>query len=171
VRHFRKLLLIGFFLLITTSYVAAQTGCSDIVERALLASDVLCRDIQNNEACYGHTSIQATARPNVTNFTFTAPGHVANIATIQEMRLAELNEQRVEWGIAHLRLQGNIPGTIPGQFVTVLAFGSERRGLSEAMLGRADRRIAIPMRAGVSSLNLAAAVAVVLYAWRLAQRG
>ncbi len=53
----------------------------------------------------------------------------------------------------------------------VLAFGSERRGLSEAMLARADRRIAIPMRAGVSSLNLAAAVAVVLYAWRLAQRG
>lgn len=53
----------------------------------------------------------------------------------------------------------------------VLAFGSERRGLGDAILARADRRIAIPMRAGVSSLNLAAAVAVVLYAWRLAQRG
>jgi len=124
VRHLRKLLLTAFFLLLTTSYVAAQTGCTQIVERALIASDVLCRSIQNNEACYGHTSIQATARPNVTNFTFTAPGHVANIATIQEMQLAELNEARVEWGIAHLRLQGNIPGTLPGQFVTILAFGS-----------------------------------------------
>ena len=30
-----------------------------------------------------------------------------------------------------------------------------------------DRRIAIPMRAGVSSLNLASAVAVILYLWRL----
>ena len=52
---------------------------------------------------------------------------------------------------------------------SILAFGSERRGLSDAILVRAQRRIAIPMKAGVSSLNLAAAVAVVLYAWRLAQ--
>lgn len=45
----------------------------------------------------------------------------------------------------------------------VLAFGTERHGLSPELLARADRRIAIPMRAGVSSLNLATAVAVVLY--------
>jgi TrmH family RNA methyltransferase len=47
----------------------------------------------------------------------------------------------------------------------ILAFGSERRGLTQAMLTRAARRIAIPMRPGVSSLNLACAVAVVLYGW------
>ncbi len=50
----------------------------------------------------------------------------------------------------------------------VLAFGSERGGLSAALRERAARRLAIPMRAGVSSLNLATAVASVLYAWRLA---
>jgi TrmH family RNA methyltransferase len=49
----------------------------------------------------------------------------------------------------------------------LLAFGSERRGLSDALLARADLRVAIPMRAGVSSLNLATSVATVLYAWRL----
>lgn len=49
----------------------------------------------------------------------------------------------------------------------VLAFGSERNGLSEALLRRTDVRLALPMRPGVSSLNLAAAVAAVLYAWRL----
>jgi tRNA G18 (ribose-2'-O)-methylase SpoU len=36
-------------------------------------------------------------------------------------------------------------------------------------LARAERRIAIPMRPGVSSLNLACAVAVVLYAWLAAR--
>jgi TrmH family RNA methyltransferase len=56
------------------------------------------------------------------------------------------------------------PGRITGD--AVYAFGSERRGLGDALLERAERRIAIPMRAGVSSLNLATAVAVVLYAWR-----
>lgn len=45
----------------------------------------------------------------------------------------------------------------------VLAFGSERTGVSPDLLDRADLRIAIPMRPGVSSLNLATAVAVVLY--------
>jgi TrmH family RNA methyltransferase len=47
----------------------------------------------------------------------------------------------------------------------VYAFGSERHGLSEELLARADRRLRIPMRPGVSSLNLATAVAVVLYTW------
>jgi RNA methyltransferase, TrmH family len=45
----------------------------------------------------------------------------------------------------------------------VLAFGSERRGLSAELLERADARVALPMRAGVSSLNLATAVAATLY--------
>jgi TrmH family RNA methyltransferase len=51
----------------------------------------------------------------------------------------------------------------------ILAFGSERRGLSALLLARAERRIAIPMRQGVSSLNLACAVAVVLYGWLAAR--
>jgi TrmH family RNA methyltransferase len=46
----------------------------------------------------------------------------------------------------------------------VLAFGTERHGLSAALRARADVRVAIPMRPGVSSLNLATAVAVALYA-------
>jgi RNA methyltransferase, TrmH family len=49
----------------------------------------------------------------------------------------------------------------------VLAFGTERHGLSEELLARADARIRIPMRTGVSSLNLATSVAAVLFAWRL----
>jgi tRNA G18 (ribose-2'-O)-methylase SpoU len=49
----------------------------------------------------------------------------------------------------------------------VLAFGTERHGLTSELLRRADARVAIPMRAGVSSLNLATSVAVVLFAMRL----
>jgi TrmH family RNA methyltransferase len=50
----------------------------------------------------------------------------------------------------------------------VLAFGTERHGLTGGLLERAERRIAIPMREGVSSLNLATSVAVTLFTWRLA---
>ena len=45
----------------------------------------------------------------------------------------------------------------------ILVFGSERDGIGDAMSGRVERRVRIPMRAGVSSLNLATAVAVLLY--------
>jgi TrmH family RNA methyltransferase len=50
----------------------------------------------------------------------------------------------------------------------ILAFGTERDGLSAELLARADRRIALPMSPGVSSLNLATAVAATLYALKLA---
>jgi TrmH family RNA methyltransferase len=46
----------------------------------------------------------------------------------------------------------------------VLAFGTERHGLSGEVFERADARISIPMREGVSSLNLATSVAIVLFA-------
>ena len=49
----------------------------------------------------------------------------------------------------------------------ILAFGTERHGLTEELLDRADLRLGIPMRSGVSSLNLATAVAAVLFAQRL----
>lgn len=57
------------------------------------------------------------------------------------------------------------PGAIPEN--AILAFGTEREGLSRELLAAAHSRIAIPMEPGVSSLNLATAVAVMLYAWRL----
>jgi TrmH family RNA methyltransferase len=60
-----------------------------------------------------------------------------------------------------------VPGRLPPR--AVLAFGGERYGLSEELSARAASRVAIPMRAGVSSLNLATSVAAVLFAWRLSR--
>jgi TrmH family RNA methyltransferase len=51
----------------------------------------------------------------------------------------------------------------------ILAFGSERSGLSPELLAMATQRLRIPMQWGVSSLNLATAVAIALYSWRLAE--
>ena len=56
------------------------------------------------------------------------------------------------------------PSSLPPR--AILAFGTERHGLSDDLLARADQRIRIPMRPGVSSLNLATAVAAVLFSQR-----
>lgn len=47
----------------------------------------------------------------------------------------------------------------------VLAFGSERSGLSAALRARADHLVALPMRPQVSSYNLATSVAMTLFHW------
>jgi len=60
------------------------------------------------------------------------------------------------------------PSELPAR--AVLAFGTERHGLSRELLASADARVSIPMRAGVSSLNLATSVAAVLFAWRLSAK-
>ena len=49
----------------------------------------------------------------------------------------------------------------------ILVVGSERAGVSAELRARADAIVRLPMRAGVSSLNLATATAAALYAWRL----
>ena len=48
----------------------------------------------------------------------------------------------------------------------LVVVGTERGGLSPQLRARADELVAIEMRAGVASLNLATAVAVALYAGR-----
>ncbi len=67
-----------------------------------------------------------------------------------------------------LDADGDPLGRIPDD--AVLVVGSERHGVGPAARARADAVVALPMREGVSSLNLATAVAAVLYAWRLAAR-
>ncbi|MEN0011967.1 MAG: TrmH family RNA methyltransferase [Solirubrobacteraceae bacterium] len=58
------------------------------------------------------------------------------------------------------------PARLPSR--AILAFGTERHGLTDDLLAATDAHIRIPMEPGVSSLNLATSVAAVLYAWRLA---
>ncbi|MGD9482723.1 TrmH family RNA methyltransferase [Streptomyces sp. TRM70308] len=49
----------------------------------------------------------------------------------------------------------------------VLAFGTERHGVSAALRSRADHALALPMRPHVSSYNLATSTAMTLYHWAL----
>jgi TrmH family RNA methyltransferase len=57
--------------------------------------------------------------------------------------------------------EGDPDGALPGD--AVLVVGTERDGVGPALRARADLVLALPMRPGVSSLNLATAVAAALY--------
>ncbi|MFE4396273.1 TrmH family RNA methyltransferase [Kitasatospora sp. NPDC056789] len=52
----------------------------------------------------------------------------------------------------------------------LLAFGTERHGVSAELKDRADRLVAVPMRPGVSSFNLATSVGMGLFHWMSGKR-
>jgi tRNA G18 (ribose-2'-O)-methylase SpoU len=52
----------------------------------------------------------------------------------------------------------------------LIVFGSERHGVSDELRDRADALVALPMRAQVSSYNLATSVGMALYHWAATSR-
>jgi TrmH family RNA methyltransferase len=67
-----------------------------------------------------------------------------------------------------LDADGDSLGAVPSD--AVLVIGSERAGIGAEVRARADAIVSLPMREGVSSLNLATALSAALYAWRLRLR-
>ncbi len=103
--------------------LAQASDCPEIVSKALSAADEACRQTGRNQACYGNFNLEATGQPGVENFSFSKAGDIVNIADVQTMKLSPMKIESQEWGVALLKLQANIPDTLPGQNVTFLLFG------------------------------------------------
>ncbi|MFN8371423.1 MAG: SH3 domain-containing protein [Anaerolineae bacterium] len=114
-------LLLSTFWLIPPTF--AQSDCSAVVDAALNSVSTACAGLARNQACYGNINLQATAREGVPQFTFERPGDIANVADMENLRLAGMSLTDEVWGIAVMKLQANLPSTLPGQNVTVLLFG------------------------------------------------
>jgi hypothetical protein len=59
----------------------------------------------------------------VTAFSLEQPGDIVNVADVQHLQLASMSLDDETWGIALMRIQANLPDTLPGQNVTFLVFG------------------------------------------------
>ena len=122
-RQIRSIILGLFTLCLSTILVFAQNDCPAIVQTALDAVDQLCESAGRNQACYGNFLIETTAQADASNFSFSQVGDVVDVNQIQSLRLNPMNEEAGTWGVALMRLQANIPDTLPGQNVTFLLFG------------------------------------------------
>ncbi len=118
----RKLSFLLILLCFTTAL--AQDGvCSAIVQKAMSAVEENCAPTGRNQACYGYVALDAIPRENVGDFTFTNQGDLASVSDIASLRLTRLNPEANTWGIALMKIQANLPDTLPGQNVTFLLFG------------------------------------------------
>ncbi len=106
-----------------TSVLAQAATCGAMVEQALADVQNDCTATGRNQACYGYVSLQATPREGVADFNFTKAGDLVSVADIDTLSLSRLDTTNNTWGIALMKLQANLPDTLPGQNVTVLMFG------------------------------------------------
>ena len=110
-------------LLCFSTIFAQDNTCSAMVTQALTVVQEVCAPTGRNQACYGNISIQATPRADVANFSFEQQGDLVDVATVQTLRLRALDQAQNVWGVAMLKLQADLPDTLPGQNVTFLLFG------------------------------------------------
>ncbi|MDQ7026232.1 MAG: SH3 domain-containing protein, partial [Anaerolineae bacterium] len=116
--------LLFVFFLVSVAIVLAQEECPELVRTALESAEVQCADAGRNQICYGHTALSFESQPDASNFTFENIGDIIDVASIQSLQLAGLDVDNGVWGVVLMRLQANIPNTLPGQNVTVMLFGN-----------------------------------------------
>lgn len=120
----RKPILSTLFLLLgVTATIAQGNSCPQIVQTALDTVDDFCQEAGRNQACFGNVALTATPKEGVSEFTFEQTGDIVPVADIASMDLEPMDEASGHWGVALMRLQANIPDTMPGQNVTFLLFG------------------------------------------------
>lgn len=116
-----KYLSIVLCTLALTISVIAQDSCSALVTDALSTLDTLCEATSRNELCYGNNDVSVTTYSG-DDVAFAQPGDIVSIVDIASIHTSPFAEPD-EWGIALMRVQANIPDTLPGANVTFLLFG------------------------------------------------
>ena len=97
--------------------------CTALVENALVSLDKSCDETGRNEVCYGNTSLAAEFWEAAEALTFSNPSDIVPAISIRNISAAPLSVDERIWGLGFMRLQANIPGTLPGQNLTFLMMG------------------------------------------------
>ncbi len=100
----------------------ALPSCQEIIEKAILLAEDVCSGLDSNQACYGNQNVFADFVPDYTG-RFELVGDLVEVDKLTRIVASPLQFEEQLWGIAFLKLQANLPGTLPGQNVTFLVFG------------------------------------------------
>lgn len=119
----RNVFWILLLLCISPVLVLAQEDCPAIVQAALTATDQVCSVTGRNQACYGNINLEVVPQEGAT-LNFSKPGDLVDVSSVQSFALSPLDLAGKAWGLALMKLQANLPDTLPGQNVTFLLFGN-----------------------------------------------
>lgn len=146
-----------FILWLITSVVyttVAQSECPALVEFALSTTGEFCEETGRNQACFGHVNLTAEAQPDANAFEFVEVGDIVDVATIRTLRLSTLDTTAGAWGVVLMRVQANLPDSLPGQNITFMLFGDTEirnaaNSVEEQMLTTIDAEIRSSISANI----------------------
>lgn len=119
----RLLLVCLLVLCVAFSVDAQQDSCPVIVDTALTILDTFCSDTKRNEACYGHGLISVFPYDDDFLPAFEERGDIVDVPSIERFVLSPMDLEASFWGVSLMRIQANLPDTLPGQNVTFLLLG------------------------------------------------
>jgi hypothetical protein len=117
--------LIGLLLLVggLSSVFAQSEDCPSLVQSALDVTGNACEALGRNQVCYGNTTVTLEFRQPDAPLAFDAPGDTASVVDIQGITLSSMDNLFRQWGVALMKLQAQLPETLPGENVTFVLFG------------------------------------------------
>lgn len=121
----KPLILLTFFaaLICIAPPLHSQDNCPVIVQTALEATNTLCADTARNQLCYGNSTLHVEPFDRATGLQFESPGDIVDLYEVRSLALNPMNAETGEWGMGLMRLQANLPDTLPGQNVTFILIG------------------------------------------------
>jgi hypothetical protein len=124
---------------VVVSLTAGPTSgrCEVFVEETLRAANETCALTGRNEACVGNTDVRGVG-PGGTALQFNQIGDIVPVTDLESVALSPLDTDTGGMGTVLMRLQANLPGTLPGQNVVMLLFGGTQlvnRTVSDPTIG------------------------------------
>jgi len=97
------------------------------VNQALSQASTLCANLDRNNACYGNNNITANFRdPSIPLDVFDQPGEIVDIADLHSIETTPVDASESIWGVGLMRIQADLPNTLPGQSVLFLITGGQQ---------------------------------------------
>lgn len=101
----------------------ASETCTALAQQALVEVGQNCAEMDRNSACYGFNRVGATFAQQQPDDLFSQPSDRTSVNLLSSIQTSPLDAALELWGIAVLRLQANIPNTLPGQNVVFILMG------------------------------------------------
>ncbi len=109
--------------LTTFAQLPGNDTCPAGVREAFAQLDAVCSTLQRNEACYVSNNIIAAFYEDVDENTFSAPSDTVSLEQIRQLTTSPYDPETGAWGVAVMRVQANLPNTLPGQGVVFVMVG------------------------------------------------
>ncbi len=114
-KHTKRIAGLGIvtFLLAIAGNISAQGSCPDFVKQVMNTTSNLCANTGSNQVCYGNQDVSVQPA----NASFSSPGALMDVAAIQSLQVSGA-------GAAYMHVKADLPGTVVGQYVSVVVFGN-----------------------------------------------